>query len=685
MKKAEKVLVLGVDGMDPGFARKFLKAGVMPNLKKFLERGSSREDLVMLGGMPTITPPMWTTLATGAYPSTHGITCYFRQDHEDLDSVIYNLDSRNCKAEQLWNVLAESGKKTLVWHWPGSSWPPSSDSPNLSVVEGTNPVIVNYAANADWEKVLVASSNIKSVSYQPHAVNDTGAGCIIENLKSNKTKEEEELDRQRNEKAERDYKAEKFDVKRFNILLDENDAEFNVIHMNFDLINSPIREPLGWAVPVEGAKEFTMITSHGLVRRPCLMLRNEDGKYDRVAIYKNKKAAQPLAVLDTETMVNVIDMVTVEEDDGSVKEVETVKNVRIIEMNPDGTFLKMWLSAAMEVYNDSFFHPKSLCRDILDNVGCVQPIGITGGMNPDMVEKAMLKSWDLYEKWQADCINYAIAQKGYEVVFSHLHNVDICGHQIWPYGKNNEKWPNLDEKVYHKFYEYIYKQTDNYFGRFMHLLDEGWTIIITSDHGLIVPEHQDHELLGESGGVNVQVLEKLGYTAVKRDENGNRIKEIDWENTRALAVRGNYIWINLKGRDKHGIVDPADKYQLEGEIIDALYNYRDPATGKRLVSLAVRNKDAAVFGMDGPETGDIIYFIDEGFNIVHGDSLPTFEGYFDSTVSPLFAAAGVGIKENFKTDRVIRQVDVAPTIAEIMGVRKPAQCEGGPIYQILAD
>lgn len=73
--------------------------------------------------------------------------------------------------------------------------------------------------------------------------------------------------------------------------------------------------------------------------------------------------------------------------------------------------------------------------------------------------------------------------------------------------------------------------------------------------------------------------------------------------------------------------------------------------------MAVRNKDAAVFGMDGPETGDIIYSIDEGFNIVHGDSLPTFEGYFDSTVSP----------------------------AEIMGVRKPAQCEGGPIYQILAD
>ena len=34
----------------------------------------------------------------------------------------------------LWNVFAEAGKQTLVWHWPGSSWPPTSDSPNLHVV-----------------------------------------------------------------------------------------------------------------------------------------------------------------------------------------------------------------------------------------------------------------------------------------------------------------------------------------------------------------------------------------------------------------------------------------------------------------------------------------------------------------------------------------------------------------------
>ena len=77
MAKSNKVFVLGVDGMDPRLAKKFLDAGKMPHFAKFLERGSAREDLVLLGGVPTITPPMWATLATGANPSTHGITCFW--------------------------------------------------------------------------------------------------------------------------------------------------------------------------------------------------------------------------------------------------------------------------------------------------------------------------------------------------------------------------------------------------------------------------------------------------------------------------------------------------------------------------------------------------------------------------------------------------------------------------------
>lgn len=61
---ANKVLLLGVDGMDPRLTRKYVDMGIMPNVKQYIERGAAREDLGMLGGHPTVTPPMWTTLAT---------------------------------------------------------------------------------------------------------------------------------------------------------------------------------------------------------------------------------------------------------------------------------------------------------------------------------------------------------------------------------------------------------------------------------------------------------------------------------------------------------------------------------------------------------------------------------------------------------------------------------------------
>lgn len=116
----KKVFVLGVVVWMQGFWRKYVEEGVMPNFSRYLSLGAANEKLEMIGGHPTVTPPMWTTLGTGATPYTHGVTDFFKKgDHVGI--CTYNFDSRNCQAEPLWNVTAEAGLKTLVWHWPGSS------------------------------------------------------------------------------------------------------------------------------------------------------------------------------------------------------------------------------------------------------------------------------------------------------------------------------------------------------------------------------------------------------------------------------------------------------------------------------------------------------------------------------------------------------------------------------------
>lgn len=148
-------------------------------------------------------------------------------------------------------------------------------------------------------------------------------------------------------------------------------------------------------------------------------------------------------------------------------------------------------------------------------------------------------------------------------------------------------------------------------------------------------------------------------------------------------MQSNNIYINLKGRTANGIVDPADKYELEEQIMTDLYGYKHPISGKRVISIALRNRDAVLLGYGGPECGDICFWVAEGYNYDHADSLSTTLGECDTSVSPIFIAAGKGLKKGYKTERIIREVDLAPTVAFLAGVRMPKQCEGAPVYQIL--
>lgn len=673
----DKILVLGIDGFEPRLAKKYLDEGKMPNLKKFQEMGASREDLVLLGAVPTVTPPLWTTLATGAYPGTHGITCFFGQDPENLDNIVYNLDSRRCKAEPLWNVFAEEGKQTLVWHWPGSSWPPTSDSENLMVVDGTQPITVGAGNMAvDILKIISAGEEFTETKFFPNQAElAEGTGCIINNV--------DDLSEDGGNVEENEVKAAIRTGKPIhNIMTDSSECEVNTIGILVaDTNKCQITPATGWTNAPEGAKEFHFYVHNGLMRKYVLVTKNAEGIYDTVSVYNSKKDSEPIVTLvGKEAKYGVLD--TIKNDQGET--VVVTRNYQVLDIEPDGSKVNMIADNAIDQNNDAQWHPKSLLAEIKENVGPVPTRSGFSGVNPEVVERCVLPSWDNYCQWQADVLRYFMDNGRADVIFSHLHNVDSCGHLFWHYAKHQDEWGN-DEKRYQAAIQEVYAQTDRYIGRFLDAIEnDGWTVLIVSDHGLICSEH--HGLvLAEMTGVNVPVMQELGYTVLKKDENGNDIKEIDWSKTKAVQVRGDHIYINLKGRDKYGIVDPADKYDVEEQLISDLYSYRDHETGKRVVSLAMRNRDAVMLGMNGPECGDIIFFKEEGFNIIHADSLSTYQGYADTSVSPIFLAAGPGIKKGCITDRVIRQVDVAPTVAFLGGVRLPDQNEGSVVHQILSE
>lgn len=47
-----------------------------------------------------------------------------------------------------------------------------------------------------------------------------------------------------------------------------------------------------------------------------------------------------------------------------------------------------------------------------------------GGKNLEIVNRIVIPTWEEVCKWQAKALNYLIDENGYQVVFSHIHNVD---------------------------------------------------------------------------------------------------------------------------------------------------------------------------------------------------------------------------------------------------------------------
>ncbi len=68
--KVKKVIFLGMDGLDPKLAERFMAEGKLPNLSRLREQGSYSR---LRTTFPALSPVAWSTFATGVNPARHNI------------------------------------------------------------------------------------------------------------------------------------------------------------------------------------------------------------------------------------------------------------------------------------------------------------------------------------------------------------------------------------------------------------------------------------------------------------------------------------------------------------------------------------------------------------------------------------------------------------------------------------
>ncbi|CEP68293.1 Type I phosphodiesterase/nucleotide pyrophosphatase/phosphate transferase [Moorella glycerini] len=655
--KAKKVIMVGIDGADPVFMKSLLDAGKLPNFKRVLEMGVTTEDMSMMGALPTITPPNWASLATGAWPGTHGITCFWNHTlGNPLDQMDYGFNSQLCKAEFIWDAYARAGKKCIVFYYP-TAWPPTNS--NTIYVDGSR-IYPNMAAYCDYEKIYQCKEGDFPIKEILHEANTSGRDCIVEGEITSKKFEVEDIGEVHRSESK--------------IVTNRYDGELAVQAPSVDVVITPIKPAEGWKKAPDGAKEVVLPVNSGMARRYGLIIAEDGHTYNKLQIYTNKQAEEPIGEARVgEWSQFIYDTYTI---DGN--RVPVAYRIKVISLAPDGSEMEVEYSQALNLKYDKYFYPKEIGPELYKKVG---PMHYPS--NCPRTEKSknlmMLESHQEMYKWCADALHYLMDNKEWDLVYCHMHAIDFANHYYI-----NDTLPenSPDHEFYRDLLVKYYEMTDDFIGSMLKRLDGDTTLVITSDHaGVAKNPNCEEPLLGDPAGINVGVMQELGYTKLK-EVNGKL--EIDWDNTTAISQRSSYIYVNLKGRDPHGIVDPQDYDKLVKKIIDDLYSYRDPKTGMRVVSFALNRDDMQVVGLGGPNCGDIFYILEPDFTRVHGTGLSnhTINGY---SLKCLFMMAGAGVKKGEIIKRKVRIVDIVPTICYLQGAPMPRDVEGGVIYQALEE
>ncbi|HUO84337.1 MAG TPA: alkaline phosphatase family protein, partial [Thermoanaerobaculia bacterium] len=116
--EAGRVIVLGIDGLDPHTLDLLISEGKMPNFAKMRQQGAYSP---LLSAEPLLSPVIWTTIATGRPPTEHGIGHFTAVKAETGEQLPVTSQMR--RVDALWNILSNQNREVAVVGW-WATWPP---------------------------------------------------------------------------------------------------------------------------------------------------------------------------------------------------------------------------------------------------------------------------------------------------------------------------------------------------------------------------------------------------------------------------------------------------------------------------------------------------------------------------------------------------------------------------------
>jgi predicted AlkP superfamily phosphohydrolase/phosphomutase len=344
--------------------------------------------------------------------------------------------------------------------------------------------------------------------------------------------------------------------------------------------------------------------------------------------------------------------------------------------------------------------PSSFSGDLFERLGHFRTLGWAEATWPLTEGRIDEKTFmdDLYRAFddRAQVILSRIDSRDWDLLVGVIESTDRVQHVMWRF--LDPKHPMYDAALAAAFgdsIERVYRRADQFVGEVLEHVDPGTTVMVVSDHGF----HSWRK------AVNLNTwLAEQGYMVLRGQAPAEKTlddlfgggafwENVDWDRTRAYAMGLGQIYLNVRGRERQGIVNPGTPAaQLAEEIASKLLTLHDPDDGTRIVR-AVYRREAVYSGPYVDNAAELQVGMEEGYRvswqtalggapqgIVHpnrnkwsGD-----HGGFDYTTTAGVLISNKPVGKGRTGSLSI--MDIAPTVLRYFGIPVPAEIDGKPLY-----
>ncbi|MEE8401791.1 MAG: alkaline phosphatase family protein [Candidatus Hydrothermarchaeaceae archaeon] len=321
-------------------------------------------------------------------------------------------------------------------------------------------------------------------------------------------------------------------------------------------------------------------------------------------------------------------------------------------------------------------YPKEYSSELVDSIGLYNTLGMpedTKALTEERMDDDVFLEQCTQIEDERNKMFWHEFDRFTEGVFAFAFDTsDRIMHNFWE-GKND----SAGELVINDAVREYYIEKDKFLGEVLDRLDDKTALIIFSDHGFTDFDR----------GVSINTwLSENGYMSLTQNpdekHSGELFEFVNWSGTDAYSLGFAGIYINLKGREGSGIVEKKEK--VVNEIIEKLKKLTDPKTGKRAITRLYRSEDVyqGQFVKNAP---DIIIGFSPGYRMawqnaiggmtpeVFSDNQKKWDG--DHIVDPSHVPGVLFTNFKIKNENP-HQMDIAPTVLSMLGLRVPEDMDG---------